>query len=277
MSSSKKRASPTPVKSSAVPKRPAEASMKSTTGTQKASAATRGNGSSKPTNGAAKATVAAERPGETRRTAGASAATSGSKTTSGSKSSAPASPAPPKASTVGKGSAAASSVGGPKPPAGKRPTKSPVAEPPPPPAVPLPPRKLPKGGPSKADLRRYRDALLARRHELLSSSSELAAGALQASGGEFSVDHMADHGSDNYEQDFNLKLLEGEADQLAEIRDALLKLDGKLDPPFGVCESCADADRKLCDTCPWIPASRLDAIPHARLCVQMKEREESVE
>ncbi|MBL9088339.1 MAG: TraR/DksA family transcriptional regulator [Planctomycetia bacterium] len=143
------------------------------------------------------------------------------------------------------------------------------------PAAPPKPRTFPKGGPAKADLKRYREALLARRRELLSSSKELAAEALQAGGGDFSVDHMADHGSDNYEQDFNLKLLEGEAGQLADIRDALAKLDGKGELPFGLCEGCADEPQGRCPTCPWIPASRLDAIPHARLCVQMKEREEA--
>ncbi len=143
------------------------------------------------------------------------------------------------------------------------------------PAGPPKPRTFPKGGPGKADLKRYREALLARRRELLSSSKELAAEALQAGGGDFSVDHMADHGSDNYEQDFNLKLLEGEAGQLADIRDALAKLDGKGELPFGLCEACADEPQGRCPTCPWIPSSRLDAIPQARLCVQMKEREES--
>ena len=50
--------------------------------------------------------------------------------------------------------------------------------------------------------------------------------------------------------------------------------DGKGELPFGLCEGCADEAQGRCPTCPWIPASRLDAIPHARLCVQMKEREE---
>lgn len=97
---------------------------------------------------------------------------------------------------------------------------------------------------------------------------------MKSSGSDFSVDHMADNGSDNYEHDFSLSLLEGEGLQLAEIRDALLKIDGKLDPPFGVCEACADEDLRLCSTCPWIPSARLDAMPHARMCVQTKEQEE---
>ncbi len=142
------------------------------------------------------------------------------------------------------------------------------------PDAPLVPRKLPKGGPSKSDLKRYRERLLELRRALLASSRDLEAEVLKSSGTEFSVDHMADNGSDNYEHDFSLKLLEGEAEQLAEIREALLKIDGKLDPPYGVCEACADVDQKLCPTCPWIPAARLDAMPHARMCVQTKELDE---
>ena len=142
------------------------------------------------------------------------------------------------------------------------------------PDLPIVPRKLPKGGPSKVELRRYRERLLALRRELLASSRDLEAEVLKSSGTEFSVDHMADNGSDNYEHDFSLKLLEGEAEQLAEIREALLKIDGKLEPAYGVCEACADVDQKLCPTCPWIPAARLDAMPHARMCVQTKELDE---
>ena len=38
--------------------------------------------------------------------------------------------------------------------------------------------------------------------------------------------------------------------------------------------TCTDVDKRLCETCPWIPPSRLDVMPHARLCVQTKEIEE---
>jgi RNA polymerase-binding transcription factor DksA len=147
----------------------------------------------------------------------------------------------------------------------------------PPEPVPKPPPKVRKGGPTKSELKRYRETLTTKLRALVTSSKELAAEALQPSGGDFSVDHMADHGSDTYEQDFNLKLLEGEAEQLTEIRDALAKMDGKGELPFGLCEACSDVERHLCGTCPWIPPTRLDALPQARLCVQMKEREEGRE
>jgi DnaK suppressor protein len=142
------------------------------------------------------------------------------------------------------------------------------------PPQPAEPRKWPKGGPTKSELKHYRDRLLEMRRALLLSSKELAAEALKSSGADFSVDHMADHGSDNYEQDFSLKLLEGESQQLADIREALMKIDGKVETPFGICEACADEDQKLCETCPWITPSRLEVLPHARLCVQTKEIEE---
>ena len=249
MPSSKKSGSPKPTKASAAAKKPAPPAKAATAAAKPAAG--------KPATGK----LAADKPATGKPVAGKPAA---SKPTAAPKSGV----APAAKPSAG----AASKVA--KVPAAPAKKKAVAAAPPAPPPPPPAPRKIPKGGPGKADLKRYRDLLLARRRELLSSSKELAAEALQAGGGEFSVDHMADHGSDNYEQDFNLKLLEGEADQLADIRDALLKIDGKGELPFGLCEGCADEAQGRCPTCPWIPASRLDAIPHARLCVQMKEREE---
>ena len=132
-------------------------------------------------------------------------------------------------------------------------------------------RKSPFG---KVELDHFRDLLLERRARILRNVNSMEAEALKAADQDFSVDHMADHGSDNFEQDFNLKLLEGEAGQLEDIRDALLKIDGTHELPFGLCEACSDAPQGLCPSCPWIPASRLDVLPQARLCVQTKESEE---
>ena len=179
-----------------------------------------------------------------------------------SKNGSPSKVSPAKPAVVGK---VPSKVAGAKPPKAPKPVEVPQ---------PAEPRKWPKGGPTKPELKHYRDRLLEMRRALLSSSKELAAEALKSSGQDFSVDHMADNGSDNYEQDFSLKLLEGESEQLADIREALMKIDGKVETPFGICEACADEDQKLCETCPWIPPSRLEVLPHARLCVQTKEIEE---
>jgi RNA polymerase-binding transcription factor DksA len=88
---------------------------------------------------------------------------------------------------------------------------------------------------------------------------------------------MADHGTDNFEQDFSLSLLEGETELVREIDDAIAKIDGHGELPFGLCERCgeeiADRGEEAVET-PWIARGRLDAIPYARLCVPHQERQE---
>ena len=92
-------------------------------------------------------------------------------------------------------------------------------------------RRFPKGGPTKAELKKFREALLVLRTEILKSSSKLADEALKGSGQDFSVDHMADHGTDNFEQDFSLSLLEGETELFRDIQHAIDKIDGREELP----------------------------------------------
>jgi RNA polymerase-binding transcription factor DksA len=139
--------------------------------------------------------------------------------------------------------------------------------------------KKPKGGPTKTDLKRYRALLIGLRTRLVQSSRNLADEALKGSGQDYSIEHMADHGTDNFDQSFTLSLLEGETEILREIDDAIAKIDGEGELPFGLCENCAEAQppegsAHRCPTCPWIAKGRLDAVPYARLCVAQKEIEE---
>ena len=155
----------------------------------------------------------------------------------------------------------------PNPPSSERPTSRPVR------------RRKPKGGPTKLELKRYRTLLLQLRARLVQSSQNLADEALKGSGQDYSVEHMADHGTDNFEQSFTLSLLESESDLLRNIDDALAKIDGRDELPFGLCENCADEQPPedsphRCGTCPWIPKGRLQAVPYARLCVAQQELEE---
>jgi DnaK suppressor protein len=140
-------------------------------------------------------------------------------------------------------------------------------------------RKIPKGGPTKADLKRYRQILEQMRLAILKNSGRLAKEALKASGQDFSVDHMADHGTDNFEQDFTLSLLEGETELVRDVDDAIAKIDGRGELPYGLCEVCADqlTDEPRAEDAPspWIPKGRLDVVPYARLCVRHQEREEA--
>ena len=73
--------------------------------------------------------------------------------------------------------------------------------------------------------------------------------------------HMADVGSDNYEKEFALDIIEGENQELREIDEALARMN---DGSFGVCALCGEA----------IPWQRLSALPYARLCIDCKRKEE---
>lgn len=75
---------------------------------------------------------------------------------------------------------------------------------------------------------------------------------------DFSVDHMADHGSDNYEQDFTLSRIERDGQTIYSIRLALQKVE---DGSYGACDHCSKA----------IPEARLRAIPYALRCIPCQE------
>ena len=66
--------------------------------------------------------------------------------------------------------------------------------------------------------------------------------------------HMADIGTDNYEQEFALGLMDGERKLLREIDDALEHFE---QGTYGICEGTGKP----------IPKARLEAQPWARYCV----------
>lgn len=70
--------------------------------------------------------------------------------------------------------------------------------------------------------------------------------------------HLADAGSDTYEQDFSLGILEGENVELKEIEESLERIAEKT---YGICEECSNP----------INENRLKAIPYARFCVKCKQ------
>lgn len=67
--------------------------------------------------------------------------------------------------------------------------------------------------------------------------------------------HMADVGSENYDQEFTLELIENEQGTLELVNEALDRLEqGK----FGLCVECGEP----------ISKPRLQAIPYTRHCIQ---------
>ena len=114
---------------------------------------------------------------------------------------------------------------------------------------------------TQADLASYRKQLLDLRNRLRGDVSHLTTEALRNTGGEASGSlsntpiHMADLGTDNFEQEFTLGLIQNEEQALDEIAAALDRID---QGTFGRCEECHKE----------IPKTRLQAIPYTRHCVE---------
>jgi len=66
--------------------------------------------------------------------------------------------------------------------------------------------------------------------------------------------HMADVGTENYDQEFTLELIENEQGTLGEVLDALARIEAGT---FGRCQECGEP----------IAKSRLQALPYTRHCI----------
>jgi len=88
---------------------------------------------------------------------------------------------------------------------------------------------------------------------------------LQSSDGDLSSYsfHMADQGTDTMEREKQFLFASQEGRYLWHVNEALRRLYGSPDT-FGICHSCGQE----------IAFDRLDALPHARLCISCKEKEE---
>jgi len=113
----------------------------------------------------------------------------------------------------------------------------------------------------KPELQVYKDRLLLLRGRLRGDVNAMADAALNKTRSEASGDlssmpiHMADVGSDNFEQEFTLSLMENEEDALAQIDAALERIED------GVYGSCIECEAR-------IPKARLNAIPYTPYCVK---------
>ena len=111
------------------------------------------------------------------------------------------------------------------------------------------------------ELEEFRDLLLQRRRELLGSVSQMRSETLdknrQDAAGNLSKfpTSPADLGSDNYELEFTLSLLESERDLLREIDEALERIDQGV---YGICEGTGEP----------IPRTRLKFEPWTRYTVE---------
>jgi RNA polymerase-binding transcription factor DksA len=118
-----------------------------------------------------------------------------------------------------------------------------------------------EGTMTEAEIRSYSRRLLAMKKRLGGALTALEEEALRPAGGEASGSlsnvpvHPADLGTDAYEEELTVGLIENEAQLLQEVNDALDRIEqGR----FGRCEACGQE----------IPRARLDALPYARYCLR---------
>ncbi len=119
----------------------------------------------------------------------------------------------------------------------------------------------------KTEMKPYREQLLSLRARLRGDVSQMADATLKKRRSEANGDlssmpiHMADIGTDNFEQEFTLSLMETEEGTLDLIETSLERIE---EGTYGQCEECGVK----------IPKTRLKAIPYASLCVKCATEQE---
>jgi len=112
-----------------------------------------------------------------------------------------------------------------------------------------------------SDVRPFKDKLVELRARLRGDVTTMANSTLKRTRTEASGDlssmpiHMADIGSDNFDQEFTLSLMENEEGTLGLIEDALERIEAGT---YGACVECGCR----------IPKMRLNAIPYTPYCIK---------
>ena len=114
------------------------------------------------------------------------------------------------------------------------------------------------------ELADFRELLIVKLKEIVGDVNHIESGALKSSRQDSAGDlssmpiHMADIGSDNFEQEFSLGLMDSERNIVREIHEALKRIQ---DGTYGICEGTGEP----------IPKIRLKGIPWTRYCLKFAE------
>lgn len=118
-----------------------------------------------------------------------------------------------------------------------------------------------------AELTQYKKILLVLRQKLVGNVNFMEDEALGKSGQDASGDlsnvpiHMADVGTDNYDRDLTIGLIQNGEEELRAIDEALERISNKT---FGSCEECGKKVSKV----------RLTALPYVKNCIECQRQEE---
>jgi len=119
----------------------------------------------------------------------------------------------------------------------------------------------------KTEKEKYRKALLAKKKEILEELAHTMKSSVSTTIRESTGDissysyHMADQGTDAMERELSFMFASKSGRFLYHIEEALRRIDSK---DFGKCIKCGKN----------ISKARLDAVPHARMCIECKSAEE---
>ena len=120
---------------------------------------------------------------------------------------------------------------------------------------------------TKSKLKVFKESIKKRMEEIATDMDDLHDGILDNSndGGNLSQEsvfsvHMADAGTDSFEQEKNYNLMSRESDYYKNLEIALERID---DGTFGMCIICDDL----------IPEERMIEVPNATKCVKCKEKD----
>jgi DnaK suppressor protein len=117
----------------------------------------------------------------------------------------------------------------------------------------------------KADLKKFEDLLLARKKALMEEMGIVGSSMKDSTGDLSSYSyHMADQGTETMDREMAFMFASKSGRLIYHIDEALRRIQ---DGSFGLCHTCGKT----------ISQARLEAVPHARLCIDCKSKEEEAE
>jgi DnaK suppressor protein len=126
----------------------------------------------------------------------------------------------------------------------------------------------------KSEFAEYKTALLELQARIRGDVQQLTREALDRNDGggdSKSPTHIAELGTQAFEQDFSLRVAETDQELLAEIEAALRRIDAET---FGACLACLEEGKTPSKA--LIPKARLRAIPYAKNCVECERKREKL-
>ncbi len=127
-------------------------------------------------------------------------------------------------------------------------------------------------GYSARDLEFFKKLILEKRKEILEELMILKESMMDVTTGEYASEnstystHM-EQGTDAMEREKTFLFASREGKFLNYLDDALRRIEKGT---YGICLDCIETPQEHCKTCPLIPKERLEAVPHAQLCVECK-------